>query len=116
MYRSVSRSGFALSSNARNRLNPTGSSLSSDSAPVSKRCSSSYRDLCRLATSCMTGFDTNVLIYSCDKGDGQRQQRALDLLSSTRDGVLLWQLAAEFVAASRKLGAQGFANSWACCR
>ena len=63
----------------------------------------------------MTGFDTNVLIYSCDKADRQRQQRALDLLASARDGVLLWQVAAEFVAASRKLAAQGFtpSDAWA---
>ena len=64
----------------------------------------------------MTGFDTNILIYSCDQADKQRQQRALDLLSSTRDGVLLWQVAVEFVAASRKLAAQGFTPSQAWAR
>ena len=51
----------------------------------------------------MTGFDTNILIYSCDHADTQRQKRTLELLASARDGVLLWQVAAEFVAASRKL-------------
>lgn len=63
----------------------------------------------------MTGFDTNILIYSCDQADVRRQQRALELLSSTKDGVLLWQVAAEFVAASRKLSGQGFttAHAWA---
>lgn len=64
----------------------------------------------------MTGFDTNVLIYSCDKADKQRQQRALEVLSSARDGVLLWQVAAEFVAASRKLAVQGFTASHAWAR
>lgn len=33
---------------------------------------------------------------------------ALDLVSSARDGVLPWQVACEFVAASRKLRSQGF--------
>ncbi len=63
----------------------------------------------------MTGFDTNILIYSCDRADASRQRRALELLASTRDGILLWQVAAEFVAASRKLSTQGFtpAQAWA---
>jgi predicted nucleic acid-binding protein len=56
----------------------------------------------------MTALDTNVLIYACDKADLNRQRVALDLISSTRDGVLLWQVVAEFVAASRKLKSQGF--------
>jgi predicted nucleic acid-binding protein len=45
----------------------------------------------------MTGFDTNILIYSCDHADTRRQHRALELLASAPDGVLLWQVAAEFV-------------------
>jgi predicted nucleic acid-binding protein len=63
----------------------------------------------------MTAFDTNVLIYSCDLNDSRRQQRAFDLLSRAQDGVLLWQVAVEFVAASRKLAPQGFtpAQAWA---
>jgi predicted nucleic acid-binding protein len=56
----------------------------------------------------MIAVDTNVLIYCCDSGDTHRQQVALDVVSSATDGVLLWQVACEFVAASRKLGAQGF--------
>jgi predicted nucleic acid-binding protein len=36
---------------------------------------------------------------------------ALDLVSSARDGVLLWQVACEFVAASRKLRSQGFTST-----
>jgi predicted nucleic acid-binding protein len=63
----------------------------------------------------MTAFDTNILIYTCDLADPKRQQRAFDLLANTEDGVLLWQVAAEFVAASRKLAVQGFtpAHAWA---
>lgn len=63
----------------------------------------------------MTAFDTNVLIYSCDRSDPRRQQRAFEVLSAAEDGVLLWQVAAEFIAASRKLASQGFtpARAWA---
>ena len=56
----------------------------------------------------MIALDTNILIYACDKADLKRQRMALDLVSSAGDGVLLWQVACEFVAASRKLRSQGF--------
>lgn len=56
----------------------------------------------------MTALDTNLLIYSCDKADPDRQARALEIISGTTDAVLLWQVACEFVAASRKLSTQGF--------
>lgn len=59
----------------------------------------------------MTGIDTNVLIYACDKADPSKQQRALGVIASATDGVLLWQVACEFVAASRKLADQGFRAS-----
>ena len=58
----------------------------------------------------MIALDTNILIYACDKADPKRQQVALDLVSSASDGVLLWQVACEFVAASRKLRSQGFTS------
>lgn len=62
----------------------------------------------------MTAFDTNVLIYSCDKTDPLRRERAIEVLIDTTDGVMLWQVACEFVAASRKLAPQGFtsADAW----
>jgi predicted nucleic acid-binding protein len=62
----------------------------------------------------MIAFDTNILIYCCDEGDARRKTIALDLVSNTEDGILLWQVAGEFVAASRKLGPQGFtaAAAW----
>jgi predicted nucleic acid-binding protein len=62
----------------------------------------------------MIALDTNILIYACDKADVKRQQIALDLVSNASDGVLLWQVACEFVAASRKLSSQGFtvADAW----
>ena len=56
----------------------------------------------------MIALDTNVLIYACDKADLKRQQIALDLIANAQDGVLPWQVACEFVAASRKLRSQGF--------
>lgn len=56
----------------------------------------------------MTALDTNVLIYACDKNHPEHQNKALDLITECRDGVLLWQVACEFLAASRKLASQGF--------
>jgi predicted nucleic acid-binding protein len=62
----------------------------------------------------MTALDTNVLLYSCDRADAERQNKALAVISEAKDGVLLWQVACEFVAASRKLADQGFAppDAW----
>ena len=59
----------------------------------------------------MIALDTNVLIYACDRSDPDRQQTATQLIERTIDGVLLWQVACEFVAASRKLSGQGFTGS-----
>ena len=56
----------------------------------------------------MIALDTNILIYACDRSDSKRQQSAIDLIASSREGVLLWQVACEFIAASRKLSAHGF--------
>ena len=64
----------------------------------------------------MIALDTNILIYACDKSDATRQQVAVDLIAGAVDGVLLWQVACEFVAASRKLGTQGFTASHAWSR
>ena len=55
----------------------------------------------------MIAFDTNVLIYACDTRDSRRQAVALDLLEQTSEGAMLWQVACEFIAASRKLRNQG---------
>ena len=56
----------------------------------------------------MIALDTNLLIYACDKSDLRRQQIALDTIAEATEGVVLWQVACEFIAASRKLGGQGF--------
>ena len=61
----------------------------------------------------MIAFDTNVLIYACDRMAGRRHEVARDLLSSSRDGVILWQVAVEFIAAFRKVGGQdGTQEAW----
>jgi hypothetical protein len=59
----------------------------------------------------MNAVDTNVLIYACDQTDVRRQRLALDLITTSPDCVLLWQVACEFIAASRKLNKQGFTDS-----
>lgn len=62
----------------------------------------------------MIALDTNILIYACDESSAKRQETALETIASSTDGVLLWQVAVEFIAASRKLSAQGFtsADAW----
>jgi predicted nucleic acid-binding protein len=64
---------------------------------------------------CMIALDTNVLIYACDKSDARKQSVSLGLISDKKDTVLLWQVACEFIAASRKLAPQGFTvqHAWA---
>jgi predicted nucleic acid-binding protein len=61
----------------------------------------------------MIAIDTNVLIYACDQADPKRQKVALDLITNAEDGVLLWQVACEFISASRKLHKQGFTSTHA---
>jgi predicted nucleic acid-binding protein len=56
----------------------------------------------------MNAVDTNVLVYAWDPRDPAKQQTANDLLDAITDGVLLWQVAIEFLAASRKLVPFGF--------
>ena len=51
----------------------------------------------------MNAVDTNVLIYVHDPRDPRKQAIAVQLLKSLGSCVLLWQVACEYVAASRKL-------------
>jgi len=62
----------------------------------------------------MNAVDTNVLIYARDPRDSVKQQKARALTSNLTDGALLWQVACEFIAASRKLTAVGYtqAQAW----
>ena len=62
----------------------------------------------------MNAVDTNVLVYVRDPRDSAKQQEAVRLTTGMGDGALLWQVACEFVAASRKLAPFGFtqAEAW----
>jgi predicted nucleic acid-binding protein len=51
----------------------------------------------------MNAVDTNILIYVHDPRDPRKQAIAVQLLKSLVSPVLLWQVACEYVAASRKL-------------
>jgi predicted nucleic acid-binding protein len=64
----------------------------------------------------MTAVDTNILIYACDQAHSREQQIAIDLIGGLNDGVHLWQVACEFVAAARKLSDQGFTEGQAWAR
>lgn len=57
---------------------------------------------------CMNAVDTNILIYVNDPRDPDKQTIAVSLVSSLTDGVLIWQVACEYLAASRKLEPLGY--------
>lgn len=63
----------------------------------------------------MNAVDTDVLIYACDQSEPNRQLIAKQVVSESLGGVLLWQVACEFIAASRKLAGQGLTteDAWA---
>jgi predicted nucleic acid-binding protein len=56
----------------------------------------------------MNAVDTNILIYVNDQRDRTKQAIATSLVSSLVDGVLIWQVACEYLAASRKLESLGY--------
>ena len=58
----------------------------------------------------MDAVDTNVLLYAHDPRDPAKQQKAVSLIQSLVDGVLLWQVACEYLAASRKLEPLGYSR------
>ncbi len=62
----------------------------------------------------MNAVDTNILIYVNDPRDPVKQTIASSLVSSLTDAVLLWQVACEYLAASRKLEPLGYdrAQAW----
>ena len=51
----------------------------------------------------MHAVDTNVLIYAHDPRDAAKQATAVSLMQSLTPGVLLWQVACEYLSASHKL-------------
>jgi predicted nucleic acid-binding protein len=56
----------------------------------------------------MNAVDTNILIYINDPRDLAKQAIAISLVSSLTEGVLIWQVACEYLAASRKLESLGY--------
>ncbi|MGZ8842514.1 MAG: PIN domain-containing protein [Pyrinomonadaceae bacterium] len=62
----------------------------------------------------MNAVDTNVLIYARDPRHPLKHQTARQLTAQMLDGGLLWQVACEFIAASRKLTEVGYtqAQAW----
>lgn len=61
----------------------------------------------------MNAVDTNILIYVNDHRDSVKQGVAASLISSLTEGVLLWQVACEYLAASRKLESLGYGRAQA---
>lgn len=56
----------------------------------------------------MNAVDPNILLYIHDPSDQTKQQRAIELVSTLGpDTVLLWQVACEYINASRKMQAFG---------
>ena len=55
----------------------------------------------------MHAVDTNVLIYAHAPRDAAKQTMAVSLIQSLTPGVLLWQVACEYLSASRKLEPTG---------
>jgi predicted nucleic acid-binding protein len=56
----------------------------------------------------MNAVDTNILIYVNDSRDPSKREIASSLVASLTDGVLIWQVACEYLAASRKLEPLGY--------
>lgn len=56
----------------------------------------------------MNAVDTNILIYVNDARDPGKQAIAASLVADLTDGVLIWQVACEYLAASRKLEPLGY--------
>ena len=58
----------------------------------------------------MNAVDTNVLLYIHDFREPAKQQIAARLTKSLDEPVLLWQVACEYLAASRKLQPFGYSR------
>lgn len=56
----------------------------------------------------MNAVDTNILIYVNDPRNPLKQAVAASLIPSIKEGILLWQVACEYLAASRKLESLGY--------
>lgn len=62
----------------------------------------------------MNAIDTNVLVYTLDHRFPDKRATAIRLVESLRDGVIVWQVACEFIAVCRKLSKGGIsdADAW----
>ncbi len=58
----------------------------------------------------MNAVDTNVLLYAHDPRDAAKQATAVSLIQSLTEGALLWQVACEYLSASRKLEPLGYSR------
>jgi predicted nucleic acid-binding protein len=56
----------------------------------------------------MNAVDTNILIYVHDPRNPKKQDVAAELVAGMSDGALVWQVACEYLNASRKLEPFGF--------
>jgi len=59
----------------------------------------------------MNAVDTNILFYAHDPRDPAKQQIATNLIAGLTEGTLLWQVACEYLSASRKLEPIGYSYS-----
>lgn len=55
----------------------------------------------------MNAIDTNILVYAFDADSPEKQKKARQFLSSLDQGVILWQVACEFLNSARKIAALG---------
>jgi len=55
----------------------------------------------------MSAIDTNILFYAHDR-DERKMHIAVSIIESVDDGVLLWQVACEYLAVSRRLEPQAY--------
>ena len=56
----------------------------------------------------MNAVDTNILFYAHDQRYPKKQRVASELISTIPDGALVWQVACEYLWASRKLEPFGY--------
>jgi predicted nucleic acid-binding protein len=61
----------------------------------------------------MIAVDTNILLYVHDPRDPDKQGTAASLIRSLTDGILVWQVACEYLSASRKLEPFGYSRAQA---
>ena len=55
----------------------------------------------------MNAVDTNILVYVHDNRDVTKQRVAAQLVETLEDGVLLWQVACEYLNVSRRMEVTG---------